>query len=355
MRGSAVALGGVAGRVLAETRGLIGDASGLLDAAMELTVVPSFTRVGYAIRSRIGEWPTLDSYDLTDRVVLLTGGTSGLGAAAAVQLTQAGATVVITGRDADRTEAARARLSAEAGVELPLSVAVDMGNFGGVRQLADDVLARFDRLDVLVNNAGALSAERTENANGVESTVASQVVGPFLLTSLLEDRLRSTSERTGRPSRVLTMTSGGMYTAPLAVDSLQMSASSYRGADQYARAKRAQVVLTEMQAARHGAPRSIVFHTVHPGWADTPGVAEALPLFGKLLGPALRTPDEGADCLAWLAADDGEPLHSSGLFWHDREARDTHRLARTSKTDTEARRAELWDWVAEAAEVAVAS
>jgi len=323
---------------------VVGDVAGLIDASMELTVVPSFSRVGFAVRSRLRDWKPLDDYDLSDRVVLLTGGTSGLGAAAATQLAKAGASVVITGRDANRTEAARARLSDAAGVELPPSIAADMGDRDAVRNLAAEFGSRFDRLDVLIHNAGALSGERSET-DGVESTVASQVVGPFLLTSLLEECLRETAARTERPSRVLTMTSGGMYTAPLDVDGIELSAHAYRGAEQYARAKRAQVVLAEMQAERHGVPRTIVFHTVHPGWADTPGVADALPIFGRVLGPALRTPAEGADCLVWLSADDREPLHSSGFFWHDREPRDTHRLSRTSKTDTPAERAALWEWV----------
>lgn len=344
-------VGGLAAKLVNEGRGMVSDLGGLVDGAMELTIVPSFTRVGFAVRSRLGDWPSIDAYDLSDRVVLLTGGTSGLGAAAAVALAKAGASVVITGRDAERAESARTRLSAEAGVELPASIAADMGDRAAVRNLAAELLARFDRLDVLVHNAGALSAERSENADGIEATVASQVVGPFQLTALLEERLRETASKTGRASRVLTMTSGGMYSAPLAVDSLQMPPASYGGAEQYARAKRAQVVLAEMHAARHGMPRSIVFHTVHPGWADTPGVAESLPLFGKVLGPALRTPAEGADCLLWLAADDGQPLNSSGLFWHDREPRDTHRLRRTAKTDTRPRRKALWQWVEGVAEI----
>jgi len=336
-------------RFTTESRGLAAGLGGLVEAAMELTVVPSFTRLGYAVRSRLGGWTALDRYDLTDRVVLLTGGTSGLGAAAAVALAKAGAAVIITGRDTARTEAARQRLSAETGVDLPPSIAADMADRDAVQRLADEVLARFDRLDVLVHNAGALSADRSENADGIESTVASQVVGPFQLTTLLDERLRATAALTGRPSRVLTMTSGGMYTAPLAVGSLQMSIDDYKGAVQYARAKRAQVVLAEMHAARHGSPRSIVFHSVHPGWADTPGVAGSLPLFDKVLGPALRTPAEGADCLVWLAACDDEPLHSSGLFWHDREPRDTHRLPQTSRSDTSATRDSLWEWVEAAA------
>ena len=97
------------------------------------------------------------------------------------------------------------------------------------------------------------------------------------------------------------------------------------------------------------------FHALHPGWADTPGVEDALPTFRKVVGRFLRTPEEGADTLVWLAADDREPLRTNGGFWHDRELRSIHKLSSTRKTDTPERRRELWDWVADAAEIGPAS
>ena len=150
------------------------------------------------------------------------------------------------------------------------------------------------------------------------------------------------------PGRVLTMSSGGMYSAPLSIAGLQMSEADYKGAEQYARAKRAQVTLTEMWADRID-PAQVVFHSLHPGWADTPGVEEALPTFRKIVGPLLRSPEQGADTLVWLAADDTEPLGSSGTFWLDRRARSIHKLPTTRRTDTPDRRQALWDWVQEAA------
>ena len=131
------------------------------------------------------------------------------------------------------------------------------------------------------------------------------------LTGLLLERLAESA-----PSRVLTMSSGGMYTANLTVSGLQMSADDYKGAEQYARAKRAQVALNELWAARLG-DAGIHFHALHPGWADTPGVDASLPTFSKVVGPLLRTADQGADTLVWLAADNAA-LESDGLFWLDR-------------------------------------
>ncbi len=166
------------------------------------------------------------------------------------------------------------------------------------------------------------------------------VVGPFLLTCLLLERLKASA-----PALVITMSSGGMYSAELTVDGLQMDAADYIGSKQYALAKRAQVTLNEMWAERVDT-RSVVFHSMHPGWADTPGVEDALPRFGKIVGPLLRDVGAGADTLVWLAADDGEPLASTGGFWLDRRVRKIHRLGSTRCSDTPELRNDLWDWVA---------
>jgi NAD(P)-dependent dehydrogenase (short-subunit alcohol dehydrogenase family) len=313
-------------------------AAEVLDAALEFPVFTSFTRLGYDARSRLAHWAPLSSYRMDDQVVLVTGATSGLGMVAAEQFLRCGATVVLLGRDRAKTEGVAASLTASTGSDRVHSVVADMGDLGQVRAAAADVLARFERLDVLVHNAGALTADRRTAPSGIEATVASQVVGPFLLTTLLLPRLRE-----AHPGRVITVSSGGMYASPLRVSDLQMG-DDYKGSEQYARAKRAQVTLNEMWAERVPA-NDVVFHAMHPGWADTPGVRESLPTFRKVVGPLLRTPAQGADTIVWLAADQGEPRSSSGGFWLDRHRRSIHKLPNTRSSDTPARRQELWTWV----------
>jgi dehydrogenase/reductase SDR family member 12 len=315
------------------------DIAGLVDAALELPVAPSFTKLGYAARRQLFHWTDVGAYDLRGRVIAVTGSTSGLGRATAEQLARDGATVIVLGRNPEKTSRVVAELRTVTANENISSVIVDMSDRVSVQHAAEQILDEHDRLDVLVHNAGALTNERKEAADGIELTVASQVVGPFLLTGLLLDRLIAS-----KPGRVITVSSGGMYTAPLTVSDLQMDAASYNGSHQYARAKRAQVTLNEMWAQRLP-DRSVVFHAMHPGWADTPGVQESLPTFRRVVGPLLRTPAEGADTTIWLAADDGAPLAGSGEFWLDRRVRSIHRLKRTRDSDTPARRAELWDWV----------
>jgi len=316
----------------------------IADALIEAPIVTSFTRLGYEARSRLGNWTSLDDYDLTGQVIVVTGATSGLGYAAAEQLARCGATLVLVGRATERNEQAVGSLIAATGNESITQVAADMGDLDQVRALAERVLTDHDRLDVLTHNAGVLDPERRVAPDGTEATVASQVVGPFLLTSLLLDRLAESA-----PARVLTMSSGGMYASGLTVDELEMTPEKYNGTEQYARAKRAQVTLNEMWADRFG-DRGIVFHALHPGWADTPGVDAGLPTFAKVMGPFLRTPEQGADTLVWLAADD-EPPESNGTFWLDRVARPIHKLPTTKRTDTAERREQLWDRVAELAGV----
>ena len=110
------------------------------------------------------------------------------------------------------------------------------------------------------------------------------------------------------------VTSGGMYSQGLDVDHLEMDEDRYKGATQYARAKRAQVELLGLWAERL-APTAVA-HATHPGWADTPGVEASLPTFRKITGPALRTPNQGADTLVWLLWAD-EPAQTSGKLWLD--------------------------------------
>ncbi|MEY4339152.1 MAG: hypothetical protein RLZ14_1002 [Actinomycetota bacterium] len=305
----------------------------LVDAALEAPVVTSFTRRGYDARSRVAGWQPLSALRMDGKVVLVTGATSGLGLEAARQFVQLGATVVLLGRDRAKTEAVRAQLATAAAAEVHTVVA-DMGDLVAVRDAAAEVLRRFPRLDVLVHNAGALTAARGVSAQGIEQTVASQVVGPFLFTQLLLPGLRAAG-----PGRVITVSSGGMYASPLRVEHLQMG-DDYNGTEQYARAKRAQVTLNEMWAQRVPATE-VVFHAMHPGWADTPGVEASLPTFRKVVGPLLRSPQQGADTIVWLAAA-AEPLASSGGFWLDRERRSIHKVPRTRRSDTALRRQALW-------------
>jgi NAD(P)-dependent dehydrogenase (short-subunit alcohol dehydrogenase family) len=315
----------------------------VVDRAIELPVATSYSRIGPAVRRRVDHWRPLHTYDLSGRFIAITGPTSGLGRVAAQELAAMGADLLLLARDREKAERVRKEIVVATGNDLVDVIPMDLADLASVRAGAEKILARGLRLDVLIHNAGALPREHALSADGIELTVATHVVAPFLLTHLLLDRLIQST-----PSRVITMSSGGMYTQGLTVDHLELSEDEYKGPLAYARAKRAQVTLNQLWARRtreHG----VRFHALHPGWADTPGLRESLPRFRRLLRPLLRTAEEGADTMAWLSADDGAPLASSGRFWLDRRPRPIHLLGRTRRTDTPARRARLWAWCEERA------
>jgi NAD(P)-dependent dehydrogenase (short-subunit alcohol dehydrogenase family) len=310
-----------------------------VDGGLEATVVGSFSSIGPALRSRSAGWnpaPRLDG-----KRALVTGATSGLGLAAAVGLAGLGAAVVLTARGHDRAERAVAAVHEAVPGAVASYLLADMGEFDQVRGLADEFLSVHDRLDVLVHNAGALTRRRTLTGAGSEVTVASQVAAPYLLTGLLLPALSA-----GAPSRVLQVSSGGMYAQRFDLDSLEMGADEYDGTVAYARAKRAQLVLMH-EWVRRTLGSGIVFHAMHPGWADTPGIRSGLPGFAKVMGPLLRSPAQGADTVVWLAASP-EAVETTGGFWLDRRPRWEHKVPWThlSAADFDAAGAELWAWCA---------
>ena len=302
-----------------------------LDDLLERTVIGSFTNIGHKVRS--SGWQ-LDLPSLDGQTVVVTGATSGLGRAAAERLAQMGAGVRLVGRSQVKLDNARREIAEATGNDDLGTYVADFSIMEQVRGLAEALLAAEARIDVLINNAGALITERRETADGLELTLATNLLSHFLLTNLLIPRLAASA-----PARIINVSSGGMYTQRIRVRDLQSTRGEYRGSIAYARAKRGQVILTELWAEQL-ADRGIVVHAMHPGWADTPGVEESLPLFRKITKPFLRTPEQGADTIVWLAASD-EAATQSGKFWHDRRPRPTHRLKGTVEASED--RQGLWD------------
>jgi dehydrogenase/reductase SDR family member 12 len=305
-----------------------------LDSLLETSVVGSFTNLGYRLRSRswAEELPSMEG-----QTVLVTGGSSGIGLAAAREMKKLGARVIIVGRTRGKLDTALRSLE-----QIPQgearAITADLSTGAGVRTLADRILEEEPALSVLVNGASVLPAEYRLNDDGIELTVATNLIAPFLLTNLLIPRLIANA-----PARIITVTSGGMYTEGLDVDDLETAPDEFKGATAYARTKRAQVVLNELWAERL-AGTGVVAHSTHPGWVDTPGLAASLPIFHTVMGPLLRTPEQGADTIVYLAAAD-RPLRSSGGFWHDRRQRPVHRFRRTEAPAGERER--LWEYLVE--------
>lgn len=306
------------------------------DAVLEATVVPSFTKLGAAARERLFDWQDAPAGVLHGRTAVVTGATSGIGLALARRFAELGATVHAVGRDAAKLERTVADLASGTGATV-VAQAADLARLEDVRALADRLERDVEHLDVLAHIAGALVDHRQDTVDGMELTAQVHVVAPFLLTARLLDRLVAAGD-----ARVITMSSGGMYTQRLDVDDLFAPPGEFNGTVAYARAKRAQVELNAEWARRYP-DAGVGFHAVHPGWVDTPGVQASLPRFAQVIGPGLRTPEQGADTAQWLAWT-SEAKAPGGRFWHDRRPRHTVALPWTSTPAGEIDR--LWDAVA---------
>ncbi len=201
----------------------------MIDTTLGPTVVGSYSRIGPAVRRRLYHWDGTPT--LTHRTVVLTGATSGIGRAAAAALAEAGAGLCLVGRNPGQLESTRLEVS-EFGCEANTEVA-DLADLAQVRDVAGRIAERYVKIDVLLNNAGALFRSPRTVAGGFESTVALNLLSPYLLTEWLLPSLVAAS------GRVITMTSAGMYTQRFDLSSLVMSEGAYDGVVAYARAKRA--------------------------------------------------------------------------------------------------------------------
>ncbi len=303
-----------------------------LDSLLEASVVGSFTTIGHKIRSR--QWEELPDDALADRIVLLTGATSGIGKTVAIEAVRRGARLRIVARNVEKARALREDLVTIAGHDDIRYYIADLSLMSEVAHVSDSILDNEPFIHVLINNAVVLPAERRVTDEGLELSHATNLVAPFLLTNRLLERLRESA-----PSRIINVISGGMYTQPLTLDDMQSEDGDYRGAVAYARAKRRLMVLTKMWADRL-AGTGVTVNATHPGWVDTPGVQESLPGFHRLTRPLLRSPEQGADTILWLASAEKGGVET-GKLWHDREIRSEYRLKSTIETSAERNR--LWE------------
>jgi NAD(P)-dependent dehydrogenase (short-subunit alcohol dehydrogenase family) len=189
---------------------------------------------------------------------------------------------------------------------------------------------------VVVDNAGAIHQTRSVSSDGIEMTLATMVVQPFALIAGLLPLLRASGA-----GRVIAVTSGGMYAQRLRLGDLGSAQEPYDGVRAYARAKRAQVALIR-EWARRTPDGPVRFDAMHPGWADTPGLHASLPTFARVMGPLLRTPEEGADTAVWLAAG-GAGAAKDGRLYLDRRPRPFDRIPSTRLDVGDRRR--LWSSV----------
>ena len=269
------------------------------------------------------------THSMHGKTVLITGGTGGIGRAAAMGLASMGAKVGITGRVRVRAERAAATIVRESGNPAVDIFVADMSSQTEVRRLAGEVLSTYPQLDILINNAGVFRSERTTTADGIETTFAVNHLAYFLLTNLLLDALEA-----GAPSRIVNVASADHGNATIDFDDLQ-GEEGYTGAKAYSRSKLANVLFT-YELARRLQGTGVTVSCLHPGVVGTnlgSGVSGAFGFVVRALRPLMKSPEKGAETSIYLASSPEVEGSSGGYFVKKAQARSSdvsydERLAR---------------------------
>jgi NAD(P)-dependent dehydrogenase (short-subunit alcohol dehydrogenase family) len=268
--------------------------------------------------------------------VVVTGATGGIGLAAARELARRGARLSIVARSPQRAEAAAADISKAAGASTDIEVLhADLSSQRSVRDLAGTLLSRHPRIDALVNNAGAIHGRRRLNEDGIELTWAVNHLAPFLLTTLLLDRLRESA-----PARIVTTSSDAHRGARIPFDDISAERGyPSRGFIRYGQTKLANILFTR-ELARRLAGTGVVAVCFHPGFVATGFNRNNGPLMRlgmTLARPFARSPERGADTLVWLLDSPDGAIVSGGYFVDRRRVEPSP----PGRDDEAARR--LWD------------
>ncbi len=236
---------------------------------------------------------------MNDKLILVTGSNTGSGFATALELARSGATVIASARDAEKGRRAVEEMRRRTGNEKIELLVGDLGSMAGVHRLADDFLDRWDRLDVLINNAGLILSRRSETEDGFETTFAVNHLAPFLLTHRLLGRLKDSS-----PSRIVNVASRAHVRARLDFDDLH-NRRLYRSMDVYSQSKLANILFTR-ELARRLEGTGVTANCLHPGvvrsdFGASGDMGGFLRLGWLLVQPFFLSPEKGARTSIYLA------------------------------------------------------
>lgn len=275
-------------------------------------------------------------WTINERNVIVTGGTSGIGKAVATALAAEGARLTITSRDRERADAAARDIQGTLDTQVETLI-IDFADLESVRNAASQYSTSHEDLAVLVNNAGVVLGKASRTIDGYESTFATNHLGPFLLTSLLMDLLR-----TSPPSRIINTSSVAHTYAKdgIVFDDLDFDERRYKFMEVYGHSKLANILHAHEINTRYGST-GVTAAAVHPGVVRTGlgsgGDSWIVGLIEWIGGRWMRTPEKGADTIVWLATEDDVDL-SDGIYFEDRKVSKSTRHARDPE---QARR--LWD------------
>lgn len=277
---------------------------------------------------------------MRDKVVVITGGTSGIGEVAAEALAARGARIVLIARDGVRAEATLGRLRERGPGVAHRAHLADLSVMAGTRRVAAEIAAAEPRIDVLINNAGAMFGARRVTPEGLELTFATNHMSYFLLTHGLRERLLAAA-----PSRVINTASAAHRRATVDFDDLQ-SARDYAGFKVYSLSKLLNILYTR-ELARRSAGTGVTANSLHPGFVATRFADASGGLFSWVVRASKRvfaiSVEKGAETLVYLASSPDVATISGGYFYQCRLATPT----RAAQDDAAARR--LWEETAKLA------
>ena len=233
------------------------------------------------------------------KICLITGATSGIGYVTARELAAKGMAVTIVGRDPAKTQAAAERIQRETGNNQGDFLVADLSSQAEVRRLADDFAQRHERLDVLLNNAGAMFTARQQSADGIEMTFALNQLAPFLLTHLLLNTVKASA-----PARIVVVGSDAHNGARNNFDDPQQQRRGYSGLRAYNESKLANIMFT-YELARRLAGTGVTANTLHPGFVASNFAHNngGLVSFGmRLLRPIMISSERGAETSVYVAS-----------------------------------------------------
>ncbi len=274
------------------------------------------------------------------KVCLVTGATSGIGKATALGLAELGATVVLVGRDAGVGKAARDEIARQSGNAATDILNADLASQASIHQLAETFQQKYDRLDVLINNAGLVANKRQVTVDGNELTFAVNVLAPFLVTHLLLDRLKASA-----PSRVVNVAS--MAQSPLDFADIQ-NERHYRSFNVYGQSKLADILFT-YELARRLQGTGVTANCLHPGVIATNLMRDMPAPIRAGLRLFFASPEQGARTSIYLASSPEVATVTGKYFVNGKPARSS----RATYNEADAKR--LWDICAELAHVTVAA
>jgi retinol dehydrogenase-14 len=275
---------------------------------------------------------------MNGKVVLVTGATNGVGKVTALELAKMGASVVITGRNREKTRLTASEIRLKSGNPSVDCLVGDLSSLAQVRQLAAGLRQKYDRLDVLVNNAGAIFARRYVTVDGYEMTFAFNHLAYFLLTNLLLDMLKASA-----PARVVSVSSRSHRMAQLDFDDLQTTHYSYGGYKAYGRSKLANIMFT-YELARRLEGSGVTANVLHPGSVNS-GFGKnnrgVMKLAMKIVNRFQLSPEQGAQTSIYLASSP-EVEGVSGKYFVD-----SHPVPSSAASYDEAAQKRLWEVSAE--------